>query len=417
MLMRPLPALPCALASLLIVALFSNDWKAARAQQTQTSAEESVEGPSAAVDGEQTIAAMRAALRQWLQDVEFVCTYRWTSGRASSIEAALARKWGIEFQEAAIEGVFNKGLGKVRVSADYSAEPVIVSQTAETAEVANLDFDEVANSEVALRYMPRLNPDKQRGEALFTPRDLPFDKGRRVLGPFDAGWHSRGRLSPLYFSGPEIGAELDVPDAASNIVQTVVRNDQQAIVIRLQYKERGYQHDRRVTFSLAWGTPVIESVELTMVGPAGDRWQSKTQGFRFVQTPGGPVASIVRNAITNRDPRHPELPFAVYEWRSDDLGQRTPTHADFLVPIHQQTDIYGVAKTSNPLTDGKLDVDKVDLAAVTTRWAEGGVGPVPRDAAAAPRASRWGYVIVIVNVVALAAIIAFYRWRRALRGK
>lgn len=362
----------------------------------------------------ETIDAMEAALQQWLHDIEFVSRYRRVPGRSASIEAGLSRDWSVEFPEEAVAGVYNKAFGKVRVSLDWESEPQIVSETADSFEVAKFDVDEVSNSDILLTYHPQLNPRKPDGSALFTPRNMPLGSGKQTLGRYAAGWRSARIGSPLCFGGDPLVSCLQCPDTATSFSRRLIASDAKSIVIGLTYVDKGYEYHRRVDFSLSGSCPVIERIEKVMVGTKGDRWESVAQGFEFVECPGGPVARIVRNAFTNNDPKYPDLPFAVFEWRSHDLGKRNPTPDDFRVSFHEQTRIDGVPDLDAVMTQGKLDIDKASLRTLTTR-------PIPgdlRDQLAEREFQRRGEsggsrkVLLIVNACVLVILVLVFLLRR-----
>lgn len=385
------------------------------AASVRSGQDESPAPPVSSKDDAETIATLQAALEQWLNEVEFVASYSRHKGRAASVEAALARDWGHEFADARVTGVYNKAFGKVRCSGDPAAEPQVLSQTGDSREVANLDFDEVASADVRLDYKPTVIPGDPRGLANFLPKRSTTGADRLALGKFDAGWSSIRRLSPLSIDGNEIGTLLTAPLAATDVAQRVVRGDGEQLSIVTEFTEKGYRTERTVVFRLSGSHPVVERVDTLMTGASGDRWETHSLAQDFVECPGGPAARTIRSAYTNRDPRHPELPWAVNEWVSPDLGARTPTAEDFLVAIHDQTRVRGVRNPESAMTGGKLDLDKVKPADLTARLVDSDLLAASADADALNRRDPLRALWVSATGGVLLALAAMAVWRQRRR--
>lgn len=314
-----------------------------------------VEGGSAENDA--LIRSLDAAVAQWLHDVEFVCNYRYVQARAATAEDGLAGKFGLEFKDQRVSGVFNKALGKMRVSRIYEREPLVTSQSKDEATVAFVDLEEVANATMALSYNPLVHPDNPRGSAVFSSRDLHANApGKSDGAEYSAGPTSLRHLSPLGIAGGRPGHNLIAPPGATSVSRAVVSSTPDSIVVEVSYVSNDVPNRRRVEFSLKWSTPVVVAESLTFEH-AGKTWRQFARAFDFVEAPGGPVARRVCIVSHLEDARHAELPWFAIEWVSEDLGTRQPAEDDFLVPIVANTRIMGLQQPDSALRDGKLDID------------------------------------------------------------
>ncbi|HVC98427.1 MAG TPA: hypothetical protein VND64_32470 [Pirellulales bacterium] len=299
---------------------------------------------------------------QWLHDLEFACSYRFSVARAATAEQALAGQFATEISDGRVRGVFNKAGALMRCSGDPGPPPVVISETPDGATIGFLDFDEVSSADLLLSYLPLLDPRNPRGSATFSPRNPATGSNAARVGKYGAGSNSCRKVSAISIDGDDPGSYLRAPDGAAAISTTVAHIDNERVTVLLKYEYRGMPTEKRVEFRLGGTLPVVEKV-LKEYDHQGQHFEDRSQAFEFVECRGGPLPRTVRAAMKNPHPQFPDLPWLVHEWHSDDLGARAPTPEDFLVPIaaDRGMDTRNLRNAGLALRDGKLDITKISL--------------------------------------------------------
>lgn len=310
-------------------------------------------------DDKVVVRALESAHRKWLREVSFVCTYQYIQKRAKSISAALSGM-GEQVPDSIRTGVFNKALGFLRHSSDWQTPPQVTKHSDGKTEVRRADFDEVSNDEI----LATVTPDRgfvDRAQLWIESRDGSSSGRAGIAGKYDAGRFSSRMMSPLNFNGYEGEDYFSLTGRAQDAVRRVTENSANSIEVETVYRIESTKVNETVEYMLTHGVPVVSRVTRTMSSMNGKPvFEMVAEGSNWVECEGGPVATVIRSVSRNPDPKFPEMLYLVQEWKSDDLGKRTPVLEDFMLNVPEDTLIYGVKSSERVLIDGKLDLTKID---------------------------------------------------------
>lgn len=163
---------------------------------------------------------------------------------------------------------------------------------------------------------------------------------------------------------------------------------------------------------MSGSVPVVEKVSFVKYYSNQKSIESHAQGFDFVECPGGPVPRLIRLVFENDDPRYPDAKLAFMEWRSEDIGKRAPTEADFLVPVSKDVIIAGLQSPDVALHDGKLDISGITLEdlsdnGIRTHLSEGS----EQDNYSLTQ------MLVVFNLTIISVLLLLYLIKRARKKK
>jgi hypothetical protein len=376
---------------------------------------------SAVAADDPLVASLDAAEQKWLHDVEFTCTYDLTRHKATSAKNALAGEYAIHFEADRVTGVLNKGFGKLRCSTNYSGSPKVVDESEDgTKFVKHLSSDEVASADKLLRYDRAVSPTDRRGSATINSRSDDPDAALDLrLSPYIAGPSSATSASPLQIDGSIPGSYLRSRDSivhaadSPKTTREVIHNANDTVIIRVVYEREGVVITKQVRFLIKrWSVPVVDQVTTTIKPTRGKASEVRAAAFDFIECPGGPVARLVRCAAEVEDPA---LPWYVEEWRSRDLGLRSPTEEDFLVPIKRRTRIVGVSDPRQVMDKGRLSIDKAIPAVLSEQYPQRGLLAGEEGRFAATNRSRMWWLIgtnVALAIVLFLMLMKRKPWRR-----
>jgi hypothetical protein len=157
---------------------------------------------------------------------------------------------------------------------------------------------------------------------------------------------------------------------------------------------------RKTRFWTHPAIPVVVSLECVQEAPGRPTLRSVMWGFDFVNCRGAMMAKRVVSidgpfsAAGETNPR-----YVLSEWRSADLGIKTPKDEDFVVKIPAGIPVKGLREPPPVTEASELDLTKITLDDLTDPWAALGSGSAP------PRGHRPHYILGAILV--LGVIVAF----------
>jgi len=301
--------------------------------------------------------ALEAAWKTWKSSVEFKGEYVLREGNAATKELALEGRFGSQAGNPKAEnyatGVFIKLGDRMRYSQEYKVH----SDLKKNGGVERF-FDEISTNALSLQsefkggqlsatVIPR--PDNLAGVVVSGTWML------TAFHPFSAGVKLDGTLKDFLDARPGIdekvvSASIVKPDASHIEIQ----------VVKTFEKADTLAHHCRFRTDVV--PPVIERIEII-----GSDLQSRNVkqecvvSFEdFVQCKGGLMPRCVRKAFGPIVPVGKDRPVWIAdEWKSNDLGETTPTENDFVYIAPEGSSIVGL-NAKVPIVDGKYHLDLAD---------------------------------------------------------
>lgn len=354
---------------------------------------------------------LRAAVEQWLTEVEFRSTYRLRAGFADSLEDALRGEInpkirGGPAQQFEATGVFHKLGSNLRLSINFVGGPVFLSGETKVSEIApamtltNTSFDEVSDGRVEVSYYPPTTFRPPKGTMGTVAR---VSKKQTKPSSFAAGTHTEMRINPLK---PWPSPEKD-PFGQLPVVGVETVDEEHVEVICQEKYQSGDEGHRRVLFWTKPSPPVVEKITEEYGPPDGRRDKSFALLSHFKECPGGLVARRVLWVFVSRSGS-----INSQEWRSDDLGNAPPSSEDFVITVAPTTKITGFRQAPPERTARRLEPSKIQLADLVDYQALGEARERERQARKKASNSRGSamrtYMIWISGSLVLVLILVLF---------
>jgi hypothetical protein len=369
-----------------------------------------------------TEAELRVAVERWQREVNFTSTYRFTRGFARSSEQALRGETDPALGRALhpARGIFNKPgrafratgvLNKWGPSLLLTFDPGVAGICYKKGDFTLEPVIEASNGVLALRYFPRRF--ELYGEEV---KNVHI---RRRAGDVEAPWApgamTAGLPTPLH---PLLGGPGPLPFAGLSVARISRLDAAHLEALCEGTREIGLDAEgkalvasvhRRVVFLTEKGTPVVCRIEETIDRfpsrgpPTRDKFVTVAEGFR--ECPGGRVARQVRCIAMQQDDV-----IRVFDWISDDLGNRPPTAGDFAVEVPEDVPVRGLSKGYEPGSVRAIRLDDIDPADVLPEPPP----TVPSFTLLNTEGLKTLFTSWAVGISLFAAIAGWYRFRQAV---
>jgi len=356
----------------------------------------------------QAIEVIRAGIEQWETDVEFVGNFESSSGKSSSIEKATAGDYDLtdgKLNQSSASGKIAKLGTLLRAQLHYldgpkKAESPFGLPMKGAEYFRNIDFDEVTNGQLQIRYDPK-EGDLGDDAVVALRREM-------LVKSLAAGLMSEGLRTPLTPTGLRLSELFDAIPHGGSWANTKLTNiDQDYVEIQLDTAERNAQINRRIRIWISASPPVITEIEdSTYFKKEPIDWEL-IKLSKFIECPGGKVAREIRRIHSGGKP-----PYTTDLWYSTDLGQRIPSKNDFVIEIPATTIIGGLRNPPPPGKLRSLDITSMQLSDLL------GSKDLPASTSGAASASSNAFrlLLLIGNAVLVLFIACWIIYRRYRAG-
>ena len=366
--------------------------------------------------------ALRAAVGKWQKEVCFCSTYRLETGFAKSKEGALLGQMdrGLGKILHAESGIFDKPARAVQAWGTFNKCGKSVLHTFDAGKAGILykkgDFTlepivELTNGSLGCVYFPRRWELRGEDARVASIRrweagpGKPWAGGRmtsRSLNPLNPMWADEAQP----FADLEITGILRLDDESFEVTCRGRK------AIEMQPSRLTSTRRRRIVFQESKGPPVVRRIEETVerFSPDApteilgrDEFYAILDDFR--ECPGGLVARSVRFVAMQQADA-----IRLREWRSEDLGMRTPSEADFAVEIPEDVRVRGLKTGYGTGKDRSIRLDGIGVGDLEES------PPVPRRPPALVNPTKLNGLLRswLAGIAAFALIFA--RYRRPVRS-
>jgi hypothetical protein len=319
-----------------------------------------------------TAESLRKDVRRWSEEVSFRCTFRLRSGMANSIGEALRgevdSKLGSAYSRWECRGEFQKLGPNMRCVNDYGSPGFQYGP--KKGEVTLEPVEEATNGLVMVRRFLRRGEIFGEGARVAKIEPLRKPEGQTILaGPMSGV--TILPLIPMHSTAEQPFESLRIEDIRvidGEHVEVHCTGQHHGQNNKVDYVET---RNRSILFWTKPVPPVVQRIEehAERVSPEGPtRYLGRDEIHAvlsdFKQCPGGMVARRVRyversEGLRARRWKLEEPGVRLLEWSSEDLGNRPPTDADFVMSIPSDVRLIGLKQASLAGTAGKLDLGKI----------------------------------------------------------
>lgn len=337
-----------------------------------------------------TFKVLEAAIDQWYEQVEFVCSYEITRAEALSLDDALAGKAVQGTSKPYSYGKVVKKGGKTRQSLNYHDPPKQVSAN----EITFKPSEGVSNGEVEIYYSP--NGDFTVPTISFNRLEQRSNRDRfqwQFLGPEVSPLNLTGsaRAHPLRSLGERavLAGEPKVTGTNAGEIQIEMERTDGSLAVKLI-----------VTIDVRSTLPNAERFELrNRENGASYERVFVAQSSDFVNHNNAKIPRRIASATRMQNDRWRSV-----VWTSKDLGQREPTDEDFVLTVPAGVRVYGLKKLPRSDRPMKFDLDQITPADLLQE----------SRAAAPPVDAQWRRIAgLFAGLTALVLVYAWRRWRAA----
>ena len=263
--------------------------------------------------GRDAVVVYRAALRHWRDETAFKGSFKFKSGTAKTIEAALRGEFdsfstnGKPADNTNATGKIIKLKNKIRMRLEYEYSAIeLVAPGFDAAKnnnskgrpgaIINVNFDEISDGNITVSRIPKQG---KLGDNAGVEKTRAEDRQRSV-----AGSHSRYLLSPLnpmttdMFGPISLWGKDDIVSRSKTHVSVTTLDDDH-ITIVLESTDPSAQK-RTVTLRTSCSPPAVESIRHSVVAPDGFRHECFSKLSDFVECYGGRVAGEFYTARRSR---------------------------------------------------------------------------------------------------------------------
>jgi hypothetical protein len=332
---------------------------------------------------QEQFSVLHAATLQWREEVQFTSHFTLTEGTAASFDEGA--KSGIDLTVDTelspiirAKGVFNRLGSNIRISLDKQ------KVFNEDGTLSYRAFDESTSKNVFIYYTPGDSAaviERRSGRQLHT------------LAP---GFFSQPEINPLK---PLRNNEPD-PFADGALVSLTPIDPEHVEIVTALTRTNGNVVNRNVRLWTKPALPVVEQITEIVTRKDGKTSKAGAWLKDFTQCPGGMVARNLRFVYQAGGARAMAL-----EWSSNDLGDRAPTHEDFVIKVPQGT---RVETGSGRINARELDPSKFEnKSAANARGSDGPARPDPPK----PH-QRFRYGLISLNALVIVAVVSLFLIKR-----
>jgi len=295
-------------------------------------------------EDEALLTSLDAARESWLQNVSFYGNYTFKqTGFYSETEANTT---DIEDRYIVAKGVICKLGDKYRLQAFYVEKPEVVNSS---GAVSKRSIDTIANKNFHAHFYPEQGVDFPASGSL-------NKRGTNTVSNVVS--HLQTFQTPfVFFLNPiaEISSSISMEQKYG-----LMNLEGGRILLSFEGKSaNGSRHIKEVTIRTNEKIPVVEKITQHRFGNEGSNKplsSSTKKVLEWKMCDGMNVPSRIRAVSGSHKPVSGEDVWIVSEWRSDDLGNRSPTEKDFVLQLPPDVGLVGM--NHYPM-GGLFDIGKI----------------------------------------------------------